>query len=81
MGRLPVNAHLEELSLEDLEKILITPKNAIAKQYEALFSFEGVTFEITDDGRRQIALLAQEKKNRSQRAQINFRKNTIGMYV
>jgi ATP-dependent Clp protease ATP-binding subunit ClpX len=62
VGRLPVNAHLEELSLEDLEKILITPKNAIAKQYEALFSFEGVTFEITDDGRRQIALLAQEKK-------------------
>ena len=62
VGRLPVNAHLEELSLEDLEKILITPKNAIAKQYEALFSFEGVIFEITDDGRRQIALLAQEKK-------------------
>ena len=62
VGRLPVNAHLEELSLEDLEKILITPKNAIARQYEALFSFEGVTFEITDDGRRQIALLAQEKK-------------------
>ena len=62
VGRLPVNANLNELSLDDLEKILITPKNAIAKQYEALFSFEGVTFEITDDGRRQIALLAQEKK-------------------
>ena len=62
VGRLPVNANLNELSLDDLEKILITPKNAIAKQYEALFSFEGVTFEITDDGRRQIALLDQEKK-------------------
>jgi|TARA_B110000483_G_scaffold61854_1_gene76921 ATP-dependent Clp protease ATP-binding subunit ClpX len=62
VGRLPVNANLNELSLDDLEKILITPKNAIAKQYEALFSFEGVTFEITDDGRTQIALLAQEKK-------------------
>ena len=62
VGRLPVNANLNELSLDDLEKILITPKNAIAKQYEALFSFEGVKFEITDDGRRQIALLAQEKK-------------------
>ena len=62
VGRLPVNANLNELSLDDLEKILVTPKNAIAKQYEALFSFEGVTFEITDDGRRQIALLAQEKK-------------------
>ena len=63
VGRLPVCANLNELSLEDLQKILVTPKNSISKQYEALFSFEGVTFEITEDGRKQIALLAQEKKN------------------
>ncbi|MDC0861113.1 ATP-dependent Clp protease ATP-binding subunit ClpX [Alphaproteobacteria bacterium] len=62
VGRLPVSANLNELSLEDLQKILVTPKNSISKQYEALFSFEGVTFEITEDGRKQIALLAQEKK-------------------
>ena len=62
VGRLPVNANLNELNLDDLQKILITPKNAISKQYEALFSFEGVNFEITEDGRKQIALLAQEKK-------------------
>ena len=62
VGRLPVNANLNELSLEDLQKILVVPKNAISKQYEALFSFEGVAFEITEDGREQIALLAQEKK-------------------
>ena len=62
VGRLPVCANLNELSLEDLQKILVTPKNSISKQYEALFSFEGVTFEITEDGRKQIALLAQEKK-------------------
>jgi|TARA_B110000114_G_scaffold128944_1_gene135050 ATP-dependent Clp protease ATP-binding subunit ClpX len=62
VGRLPVNANLNELSLEDLQKILVVPKNSISKQYEALFSFEGVAFEITEDGREQIALLAQEKK-------------------
>ena len=62
VGRLPVSASLNELSLEDLKEILTKPKNAISKQYKALFSFEGVEFEITEDGREQIAQLAVEKK-------------------
>ena len=62
VGRLPVSANLDELSLEDLKEILTKPKNAISKQYKALFSFEGVEFEITDDGREQIAQLAVDKK-------------------
>ena len=62
VGRLPVSASLNELSLEDLKEILTKPKNAISKQYKALFSFVGVEFEITEDGREQIAQLAVEKK-------------------
>ena len=62
VGRLPVSASLDELKLEDLKEILTKPKNAISKQYKALFSFEGVEFEITDDGRKQIAQLAVDKK-------------------
>ena len=62
VGRLPVSASLDELKLEDLKEILTKPKNAISKQYKALFSFEGVEFEITDDGREQIAQLAVDKK-------------------
>ncbi len=62
VGRLPVSAGLNELSLEDLKEIITRPKNAISKQYKALFSFEGVEFEITEDGREQIAQLAVEKK-------------------
>ena len=62
VGRLPVSASLNELSLEDLKEIITKPKNAISKQYKALFSFEGVEFEITEDGREQIAQLAVEKK-------------------
>ena len=62
VGRLPVSAGLDELSLEDLKEILTKPKNAISKQYKALFSFEGVEFEITEDGREQIAQLAVQKK-------------------
>ena len=62
VGRLPVSASLDELKLQDLKEILIKPKNAISKQYKALFSFEGVEFEITEDGREQIAQLAVDKK-------------------
>ncbi len=62
VGRLPVSASLNELSLDDLKEIITRPKNAISKQYKALFSFEGVEFEITEDGRDQIAQLAVEKK-------------------
>ena len=62
VGRLPVSASLEELTLDDMKEILTKPKNAISKQYKALFSFEGVEFEITDDGREQIAQLAVDKK-------------------
>jgi ATP-dependent Clp protease ATP-binding subunit ClpX len=63
VGRLPVSASLEELTLEDMKEILTKPKNAISKQYKALFSFEGVEFEITEDGREQIAQLAVDKKS------------------
>ena len=62
VGRLPVSASLNELSLDDLKEIITRPKNAISKQYKALFSFEGVEFEITEDGREQIAQIAVEKK-------------------
>ena len=62
VGRLPVSASLDELTLDDLKEILTKPKNAISKQYKALLSFEGVEFEITEDGREQIAQLAVDKK-------------------
>ncbi len=62
VGRLPVSASLEELTLEELKEILTKPRNAISKQYKALLSFEGVEFEITDDGREEIAQLAVDKK-------------------
>ena len=45
-----------------LYNLVIALKNAISKQYKALLSFEGVEFEITEDGREQIAQLAVDKK-------------------
>ena len=50
------------------------PKNAISKQYKALFSFEGVEFEITEDGREQIAQLAVDKKIGARGLTFNYGK-------
>ena len=57
VGRLPVIASLEELTEEALISILVKPKNALIKQYEALFAMEGVKLTVT-----QPALVAIAKK-------------------
>ncbi len=63
IGRLPVIATLEQLDAESLVRILVEPKNALTKQYQALFQFEGVELEFRDDALRQIALKAMERKS------------------
>ncbi|MDR1425272.1 MAG: ATP-dependent Clp protease ATP-binding subunit ClpX [Azoarcus sp.] len=57
IGRLPVVATLHELDEDALIKILIEPKNALIKQYQKLFSMEGVELEI-----RPVALHAVARK-------------------
>ncbi|MES2771739.1 MAG: ATP-dependent Clp protease ATP-binding subunit ClpX, partial [Pseudomonadota bacterium] len=62
IGRLPVIATLEELSEAALVKILIEPKNALIKQYQKLFSMEGVELEIRPAAITAIAKRALERK-------------------
>ena len=62
IGRLPIIATLEDLNEEALIKVLTEPKNAIAKQYEALFEMEGVKLTITEEALRAIAKKAIERK-------------------
>ena len=62
IGRLPVVATLEELSANALVEILIEPKNALVKQYQKLFSMEGVELEIRPAALIAIAKRALERK-------------------
>jgi ATP-dependent Clp protease ATP-binding subunit ClpX len=62
IGRLPVNAVLEELDKDSLVQILTRPKNAIVKQYQKLFEFENVRLKFSDDALAAIADLALERK-------------------
>ena len=55
VGRLPVISALEELNREQLVRVLREPKNAVIKQYETIFKFEGVELEFTEDALHAIA--------------------------
>jgi len=62
IGRLPVLTYLERLDEEALVDILTKPKNALIKQYKALFDMEGVDLTITPDSFKYIARKAIEFK-------------------
>ena len=62
IGRLPVIATLEDLDEEALIRILTEPKNALTKQYKALFDMDGVNLDFREDALRAIAKKAIERK-------------------
>ncbi|QEM87237.1 ATP-dependent protease ATP-binding subunit ClpX [Glaesserella parasuis] len=62
IGRLPVITPLEELDEKALINILTEPKNAIIKQYQALFKMEGVELKFTKDALVAIAQKAISRK-------------------
>ena len=63
VGRLPVIATMEELVEEDLIRILKEPKNALSKQYQKLFEYEGVTLQFTEGAFKAIAQKAIARKS------------------
>lgn len=62
VGRFPVVATLNELDEDALVQILTKPKNALVKQYQKLFSIDGVKLTFTEEALRAIAKKAIERK-------------------
>lgn len=62
IGRLPIHVALNNLRVEDLERILSEPKNSIIRQYTASMKLDGVELEFTDDAIHQIAQTAYDQK-------------------
>lgn len=62
IGRLPVVAALEQLTADDLVRILTEPRNALVKQYQTLLSYDGVELEFDEDALQAIANKAIERK-------------------
>ena len=62
VGRVPVVVALDSLDEAALVRILKEPKNAILKQYQALFSLDEVELEFTEDAVREVAKKSFERK-------------------
>lgn len=62
VGRLPVIASLDALDEAAMLKILTEPKNAIVRQYQALFEMENIKLTVKDDALIEIARLALARK-------------------
>jgi ATP-dependent Clp protease ATP-binding subunit ClpX len=62
VGRLPVIGILDELDEEALVEILTKPRNAILKQYQRLFEYEGVKLLFAEDASRAVAREALNRK-------------------
>jgi ATP-dependent Clp protease ATP-binding subunit ClpX len=62
IGRLPCIATLAPLGETALMDILTRPKNAVVKQYQRLFNFEGVDLKFTDEALKAIAQEALKRK-------------------
>jgi ATP-dependent Clp protease ATP-binding subunit ClpX len=62
IGRLPVVATLTELDRDALINILVEPKNALIKQYQALFDMESVELDLRQEALETVAEKAIERK-------------------
>ena len=62
VGRMPVITSLRNLTQKDLVRILIEPKNALTRQYEALLAMDNVALEFQPDALEEIAKKAVERQ-------------------
>ncbi|MBK7393278.1 MAG: AAA family ATPase [Chloracidobacterium sp.] len=59
-GRFPIRVELESLTIDDLKRILVQPKNSLIKQYQALLGTEGIELTFTDDAIDRLAEMTEE---------------------
>lgn len=62
IGRLPIIVELNDLTEEDLKRILVEPDNSVVKQYKKLVKLDGVDIEFSDDALSFIAEKSFENK-------------------
>ena len=62
IGRMPVITSLQNLTKEDLVRILQEPRNALVRQYQALLGMDQVELEIQQDALEEIAQKAIDRQ-------------------
>ena len=62
VGRMPIIATLDQLTEDDLVRIMTEPKNAITKQYEKMMKLNNVDLEFTEEALRAVARKSMKLK-------------------
>lgn len=65
-GRLPIRVELESLSIDDFESILKSTDASLTKQYYALLNTENIKLNFSEDGIRQLAVIAYDFNTKSE---------------
>ena len=77
VGRLPIIASLQEITEEDMVRILTEPKNSLVKQYKKLFSIDEVELNFEDDALLAIAAKAIKRKTGARGLRAILEENMI----
>src|SRR5207247_9289236 len=56
----PILVELESLTIDDLKRILVQPKNSLIKQYQALLNTEGIELTFTEDAIDRLAEMTEQ---------------------
>jgi ATP-dependent Clp protease ATP-binding subunit ClpX len=62
IGRLPVVSAVHQLTRDDLVSILVEPRNALAKQFQRFFAFDGIELVFSEDSLIAIAEKGLERE-------------------
>ena len=77
VGRLPIIASLNEITEEDMVRILTEPKNSLIKQYKKLFSIDNVELNFEDDALKAIAKKSIKRKTGARGLRAILEENMI----
>ena len=62
IGRLPMTAYLEELTSDELRRVLTEPKDALVSQYKELFALDGIELTFNDEALDEIVKKTEKLK-------------------
>jgi len=77
VGRLPIIASLNEITEDDMVRILTEPKNSIIKQYKKLFSIDNVELNFEEDALKAIAVKSIKRKTGARGLRAILEENMI----
>ncbi|MCW8838248.1 MAG: ATP-dependent Clp protease ATP-binding subunit ClpX [Thiovulaceae bacterium] len=77
IGRLPIIASLNEISEDDMVRILTEPKNSLVKQYKKLFSIDNVELNFEEEALKAIAAKSIKRKTGARGLRAILEENMI----